>query len=150
MEIRQSAQVAFPAFKPTDKPIGTRVGFGNALTYLAAKHPEVVATSPDLQDSVHMFDMEKIVRRHGKTNPMGAYFPEGIAESNACGKCAGLVGYEGLISFLSPPLTISFWKRPTSFSTPPLSVRSISRWGHIPAAASAPTAKARWAWPGPG
>jgi len=100
MEIRQSAQVTFPAYKPTDKPIGTRVGFGNALTYLAAKHPEIVASSPDLQDSVHMFDMEKITRRHGKTNPLGAYFPEGIAESNAVGKCAGL-GYEGLIPFVA-------------------------------------------------
>ncbi len=99
MEIRQSAQVSFPDYKPTDKPNGTRVGFGGALTYLAAKHPEVVATSPDLQDSVHMFDMEKITRRHGKTNPLGAYFPEGIAESNAAGKCAGL-GYEGLIPFI--------------------------------------------------
>ncbi len=99
LEIRQSAQAAFPTYKPTDKPIGTRVGFGNALTYLAAKHPEVVATSPDLQDSVHMFDMEKITRRHGKSNPLGAYFPEGIAECNACGKCAGL-GYEGLIPFI--------------------------------------------------
>ncbi len=100
MEIRQSAQVAFPAYKPTDKPNGTRVGFGAALTYLAAKHPEVVATSPDLQDSVHMFDMEKITRRNGKTNPLGAYFPEGIAECNAAGKCAGL-GYEGLIPFMA-------------------------------------------------
>ncbi len=99
MEIRQSAQVSFPAYKPTDKPVGTRVGFGSALSYLAANHPEVVATSPDLQDSVHMFDMEKITRRHGKTNPLGAYFPEGIAESNACGKCAGL-GFEGLIPFI--------------------------------------------------
>jgi transketolase len=99
MEIRQSAQVSFPAYKPTDKPIGTRVGFGSALAYLASKHPEVVATSPDLQDSVHMFDMEKVTRRHGKTNPLGAYFPEGIAESNACGKSAGL-GFEGLIPFI--------------------------------------------------
>lgn len=99
MEIRQSAQVSFPAYQVTDKPIGTRVGFGAALTYLAAKHPEVVATSPDLQDSVHMFDMEKITRRNGKSNPLGAYFPEGIAECNACGKCAGL-GYEGLIPFI--------------------------------------------------
>jgi transketolase len=100
MEIRQSAQVSFPAYKPTDKPLGTRVGFGSALAYLASKHPEVVATSPDLQDSVHMFDMEKITRRNGKTNPLGAYFPEGITESNACGKCAGL-GYEGLIPFVA-------------------------------------------------
>jgi transketolase len=99
MEIRQSAQVSFPAYKPTDKPVGTRVGFGNALAYLASKYPEIVATSPDLQDSVHMFDMEKVTRRHGKTNPLGAYFPEGIAESTACGKCAGL-GYEGLIPFI--------------------------------------------------
>ena len=99
MEIRQSAQVSFPAYKPTDKPLGTRVGFGSALAYLASQHPEVVATSPDLQDSVHMFDIEKVARRHGKTNPLGAYFPEGITESNACGKCAGL-GYEGLIPFI--------------------------------------------------
>jgi len=99
MEIRQSAQVSFPAYKPTDKPLGTRVGFGSALAYMAAQHPEVVATSPDLQDSVHMFDIEKVTRRHGKSNPLGAYFPEGISESNACGKCAGL-GYEGLIPFI--------------------------------------------------
>jgi len=98
--LRQSAQVSFPAYKPTDKPTGTRVGFGNALTYLAAQHPEVVATSPDLQDSVHMFDMEKICRRHGKTNPLGAYFPEGISESDAVGKSAGL-GFEGLIPFVA-------------------------------------------------
>ena len=100
MEIRQSAQVAFPAYKPTDKPVGTRVGFGSALAYLAAKHPEVVATSPDLQDSVHMFDLEKVARRNTKTNPLGAYFPEGISESNACGKSAGL-GMEGLIPFIA-------------------------------------------------
>jgi transketolase len=100
MEIRQSTQVSFPAYKVTDKPVGTRVGFGNALAYLASLHPEVVATSPDLQDSVHMFDMEKVTRRHGKTNPLGAYFPEGISESNAFGKCAGL-GYEGLIPFVA-------------------------------------------------
>src|ERR1035438_1162980 len=99
MEIRQSAQAPFPAYKPTDKAIGTRVGFGTALAALAALHPEVVATSPDLQDSVHMFDMEKVTRRHGKANPLGAYFPEGISESNACGKCAGL-GFEGLIPFI--------------------------------------------------
>ncbi len=99
-EIRQSAQVSFPAYKPTDKPVGTRVGFGSALAYLAAQHPEIVASSPDLQDSVHMFDMEKIVRRHGKSNPLGAYFPEGIAESNALGKAAGL-GYEGLLPFIA-------------------------------------------------
>jgi len=98
--IRQAAAApAFPAYKPGDKPIGTRVGFGNALTHLAAKYLEVVATSPDLQDSVHMFDLEKVAGRHSKTNPTGAYFPEGIAESNACGKCAGL-GYEGLIPFI--------------------------------------------------
>jgi len=100
MEIRQSAQVSFPAYKLSDKPIGTRVGFGAALAWLAAQHPEVVATSPDLQDSVHLFDMEKVTRRHTKTNPLGAYFPEGISESNACGKCAGL-GYEGLIPFVA-------------------------------------------------
>jgi transketolase len=99
MEIRQSAQVSYPAYKPTDKPLGTRVGFGGALAWLASQHPEIVATSPDLQDSVHMFDMEKVTRRHGKSNPLGAYFPEGISESNACGKCAGL-GYEGLIPFI--------------------------------------------------
>lgn len=99
VEIRQSANAPFPSYKPGDKPIGTRVGFGAALTYLAAKYPEVVATSPDLQDSVHMFDMEKITRRHGRGNPLGAYFPEGISESNACGKCAGL-GFEGLIPFI--------------------------------------------------
>ena len=87
MEIRQSAQVSFPDYKPTDKPNGTRVGFGGALTYLAAKHPEVVATSPDLQDSVHMFDMEKITRRHGKGNPLGAYFPEGICRCQRRRKC---------------------------------------------------------------
>src|ERR1019366_8162573 len=57
------------------------------------------ATSPDLQDSVHMFDMEKVTRRNGKTNPLGAYFPESISESNACGKSAGL-GFEGLIPFI--------------------------------------------------
>ena len=100
MEIRQSAQVSFPAYKPSDKPVGTRIGFGTALAWLAAQHPEVVATSPDLQDSVHLFDMEKVTRRHGKANPLGAYFPEGISESNACGKCAGL-GFEGLIPFMA-------------------------------------------------
>jgi transketolase len=100
LELRKGAKVpAFPAYKPTDKPVGTRVGFGNALAALAAQHPEVVATSPDLQDSVHMFDLEKIAGRHTRSNPMGAYFPEGIAESNAVGKCAGL-GYEGLIPFI--------------------------------------------------
>ncbi len=99
MEIRQSAQVAFPAYKVTDKPMGTRVGFGSALAYLASCYPEVVATSPDLQDSVQMFEMEKVTRRHGKSNPLGAYFPEGIAECNACGKSAGL-GLEGLIPFI--------------------------------------------------
>jgi transketolase len=99
MEIRQSAQVSFPSYKLSDKPVGTRVGFGSALAWLASQYPEVVATSPDLQDSVHLFDMEKVTRRHGKTNPLGAYFPEGISESNACGKCAGL-GFEGLIPFI--------------------------------------------------
>ncbi len=99
MEIRQKVQVSFPAYKPTDKPTGTRVGVGVALAYMASKYPEVVATSPDLQDSVHMFDIEKVVGRHGKSNPLGAYFPEGISESNACGKCAGL-GFEGLIPFI--------------------------------------------------
>src|SRR4029077_5324690 len=57
------------------------------------------ATSPDLQDSVHMFDFEKVVSRHSRTNSLGAYLPEGISESNAVGKCAGL-GYEGLIPFI--------------------------------------------------
>lgn len=99
LEIRHLAQASFPAYKLTDKPIGTRVGFGAALAALAAQYPEVVATSPDLQDSVHMFDMEKVTRRHGKANPLGAYFPEGISESNAVGKCAGL-GFEGLIPFI--------------------------------------------------
>lgn len=99
MDLRQKATPQFPAYKTTDKPMGTRAGFGAALAYLSAKHPEVVATSPDLQDSVQMFDLEKISGRHTRTNPMGAYFPEGIAESNACGKCAGL-GFEGLIPFI--------------------------------------------------
>lgn len=99
MELRKASSPAFPAYKPSDKPTGTRVGFGSALTYLAAKYPEVVATSPDLQDSVHMFDLEKVAGRHSRTNPSGAYIPEGIAESNACGKCAGL-GMEGLIPFI--------------------------------------------------
>ncbi len=100
LNLRQAAKApAFPDYKPSDKPIGTRVGFGAALTSLAAQYPEVVATSPDLQDSVHMFDLEKLAGRHSKTNPMGAYFPEGIAECNACGKCAGL-GFEGLIPFI--------------------------------------------------
>jgi len=96
LEIRRSSTASFPAYKPSDKPAGTRVGFGAALAWLAARHPEVVATWPDLQDSVHLFDMEKIVGRHGRGNPLGAYFPEGISESDAVGKCAGL-GMEGLI-----------------------------------------------------
>jgi len=99
IEIRKGAKVAFPAFKTSDKAIGTRVGFGNALAAMAALHPEVVATSPDLQDSVHMVDLEKATGRHTKDNPSGAYFPEGISESNGVGKCAGL-GYEGLIPFV--------------------------------------------------
>jgi len=100
IDIRSAAKVAFPAYKPTDKPVGTRVGFGNALTFMAQQHPEVVATSPDLQDSVHMFDLEKMAGRQTKTNPTGAYFPEGISESDAAGKCAGL-GMEGLIPFMA-------------------------------------------------
>ena len=100
VDIRSSAKVTWPAYKPTDKPIGTRVGFGNGLTFMAHEHPEVVATSPDLQDSVHMFDLEKMAGRQSKTNPTGAYFPEGISESNAAGKCAGL-GMEGLIPFVA-------------------------------------------------
>jgi transketolase len=99
MEIRKNTSPAFPSFKPGDKPVGTRVGFGGALANLAAVHPEIVATSPDLQDSVHMFDFQKVTGRHTRDNPAGAYFPEGIAESNACGKCAGL-GFEGLIPFV--------------------------------------------------
>lgn len=91
--------VPFPSYKPSDKPCGTREGFGGALAYLGSQYPEVVATSPDLQDSVHLFPFEKITGRHTRDNPLGAYFPEGIAESNACGKCAGL-GYEGLIPFV--------------------------------------------------
>jgi len=75
------------------------VGFGEALTALSQQYPEVVATSPDLQDSVHMFAMQKVSGRHTRENPMGAYFPEGISESNACGKCAGL-GMNGLIPFI--------------------------------------------------
>ncbi|MFA5975379.1 MAG: transketolase C-terminal domain-containing protein [Elusimicrobiota bacterium] len=98
-ELRRKAHVVFPSYKTTDKPTGTRVGFGAALASLAVQHPEVVATSPDLQDSVQMFDLEKMVGRHTPDNPLGAYFPEGISESNACGKCAGL-GYEGLIPFI--------------------------------------------------
>jgi transketolase len=47
-----------------------------------------------------MFDLEKVCGRQTKTTPTGAYFPEGIAESNAVGKCAGL-GYEGLIPFVA-------------------------------------------------
>src|SRR5207244_6922649 len=47
-----------------------------------------------------MFALEKVAGRHTRDNPLGAYFPEGIAESNACGKCAGL-GYEGLIPFIA-------------------------------------------------
>ncbi len=90
---------AFPNYQPTDKAASTREGFGKALTALAAQYPEVVATSPDLQDSVQMFGLEKVAGRHGKSNPTGAYFPEGIAECNACGKAAGL-GYEGLIPFI--------------------------------------------------
>jgi transketolase len=101
IDIRKSAiPLAFPAYKPTDKPVGTRVGFGAGLTYMAQLHPEVVATSPDLQDSVHMFDLEKLAGRQTKSNATGAYFPEGISESNAAGKCAGL-GMEGLIPFVA-------------------------------------------------
>lgn len=100
MAFREKAAVpAFPSFKPSDKPVGTRVGFGAALAHLAARHPEIVATSPDLQDSVHLFDLEKVAGRNSKTNPSGAYFPEGISESNACGKAAGL-GFDGLIPFI--------------------------------------------------
>jgi transketolase len=100
MEIRKTAAVKFPAYKLTDKAVGTRVGFGEALAYMASLHPEVVGTSPDLQDSVHMFNLEKVGGRQTKTNPTGCYFPEGIAESNACGKSAGL-GFEGLIPFIA-------------------------------------------------
>jgi transketolase len=96
MDLRKKAPVAnFPAFKPTDKPTGTRVGFGEALASLAQQHPEIVATSGDLQDSNHLFPLEKVGGRHGKDNPMGAYMPEGISESNAAGKSAGL-GMTGL------------------------------------------------------
>lgn len=93
MAIRQGAKTPSLTF---DKPTGTRVGFGNALATLAAQHPEIVATSPDLQDSVHMVDLEKLAGRQTRDNPTGAYIPEGIAESGAVGKCAGL-GYEGLV-----------------------------------------------------
>jgi transketolase len=100
LEIRQTTPaVSFPSYKPSDKPVGTREGFGTALLYLGSRHPEVVATSPDLQDSVQMFPFEKIVGRHAKDNPLGAYFPEGVAESGACGKAAGL-GASGLIPFV--------------------------------------------------
>jgi transketolase len=100
MHFRRSAPAAaFPAYKPTDKPAGTREGFGKAIANLCQQYPEVVGISPDLQDSVHLFALEKIAGRHGKSNPTGAYFPEGIAESNACGKAAGL-GMSGLIPFI--------------------------------------------------
>lgn len=100
LEIRKAAPaVSFPAYKPREKPVGTREGFGAALEYLGAQYPEVVASSPDLQDSVHMFPFEKIVGRHAKDNPLGAYIPEGIAESGACGKCAGM-GMSGLVPFI--------------------------------------------------
>ena len=102
MDVRKNSTATKPvnAFKPGDKPVGTRVGFGNALAHLAAEHPEIVGTSPDLQDSVHMADLEKIAGRQTRDNPLGAYIPEGIAESNAVGKSAGL-GYEGLIPFVA-------------------------------------------------
>jgi transketolase len=100
MDLRKTAVRPPPSFKFGDKATGTRVGFGNALANLVADHPEIVATSPDLQDSVHMADVEKIAGRQTRENPMGAYIPEGIAESNGVGKCAGL-GYEGLIPFVA-------------------------------------------------
>lgn len=99
VDARKNAPRPPASFKFGDKPTGTRVGFGNALANLAAEHPEIVATSPDLQDSVHMADFEKVAGRHTRDNPLGAYLPEGIAESNGVGKCAGL-GYEGLIPFV--------------------------------------------------
>jgi transketolase len=102
LDIRKTTTAKLPVnvFKPGDKPTGTRVGFGNALAHLALAHPEVVGVSPDLQDSVHMGDLEKITGRQTKDNFLGAYIPDGIAESNAVGKCAGL-GYEGLIPFVA-------------------------------------------------
>jgi len=102
MEVRKTTTAKLPVneFKPGDKPLGTRVGFGNALAHLALAHPEVVGVSPDLQDSVHMADLEKITGRQTRENHLGAYIPDGIAESNAVGKCAGL-GYEGLIPFIA-------------------------------------------------
>lgn len=96
---KNTAPVAFPSYKPSDKATGTREGFGKAVDYLCQQYPEVVAISPDLQDSVHLFGMEKISGRHGRENTTGAYFPEGISESNACGKAAGL-GMSGLIPFM--------------------------------------------------
>ncbi|OGR93418.1 MAG: hypothetical protein A2992_03640 [Elusimicrobia bacterium RIFCSPLOWO2_01_FULL_59_12] len=97
IDIRKNAPAAsFPAYKPGDKPAGTREGFGKAIESLSQRHPEIVGISPDLQDSVQLFGFEKIAGRHGRSNPFGAYFPEGISESNACGKAAGL-GMSGLI-----------------------------------------------------
>ncbi len=101
MELRKNAPPAkFPSYKPGDKPTGTRVGFGEAVAALGQQHPEVVATSGDLQDSTHLFGLEKVAGRHTRDNPLGAYFPEGISESNAAGKCAGL-GLNGLIPFFA-------------------------------------------------
>ncbi len=100
LELRKAgAALAFPNYKPGDKPAGTREGFGEALAFLSQQHPEVVATSPDLQDSVHMFGLQKVSGRHTPDNPAGAYFPEGISECNACGKVAGM-GMNGLIPFI--------------------------------------------------
>src|ERR1043165_6231808 len=102
MDIRKAAAPPpFPPYKPGDKPPGTREGFGEALASLSQQYPEIVATSPDLQDSVHMFPMQKVTGRHTADNPLGAYFPEGISESNACGKVAGMGMWgSGLIPFM--------------------------------------------------
>jgi len=64
---------------------------------LSAKHPEIVATSPDLQDSVHMFDMEKSADAKAKQILWALTSPKD--RRIGCGGEIPGLGYEGLIPF---------------------------------------------------
>ena len=106
----------FSALKPVswdrDKPIASRVAFGQVLAHWAKDLPNLMGGSADLEPSNMTGEFAKIVGDFTKQTPQNRNIAFGVREFPMSAICNGLALFGGIIPFDATFLTFADYSRP--------------------------------------